>query len=343
MSKLRVISNILKDQGINIINHIPPIDAFKYPVSKYKNITISLFPNAAKSIFLFTIDDLWEKTNLHDLKKLLRLLRKKSIKGTFFITPFYNHIKLSQKKALEIKSFLKGHELAQHGVWHTKELMKLSHKKRTSAIRSGKNFLEKRLNTKILGYRSPKFIRKKRFFRDLSKLEFLYNSDQFLFQPNPFIRESNFVIIPVYEKCDPFALGLSKQNLTGFVKTKIDSAIKHKKIYAFLVHTYDLSNKGTINALKEIFNEVNRKKLFTNFSLSDFAKWWIARTNLQIKTLIKGNIQKINIINPSKYKIKNLIIKVSPLNGVNKVILQGHNKKVVKNIFHDKIKFKIDL
>jgi peptidoglycan/xylan/chitin deacetylase (PgdA/CDA1 family) len=247
MGSLKQILKLLKEQGINSFNLIPPIRA--------RHIQ-------TKPVFLFTVDDIWENTDNTSLSKLATILNKNNIKATFFITPYYHNVVLSQKKADQIADILKGHEFAQHGVYHV-------YNEDLSLIKEAKLFLEKRLKTRISGYRSPFFFRTKALFSELSDLGFKYNSDQFLFRPKPFIQK-NIAIIPCHDKCDPFAMNLDDKNILILVKSKLEYSIKSRKPYVFLMHSQDLSDEN-LKILSEIFDEVKKDNLPSLF-LGEFTE-----------------------------------------------------------------------
>jgi len=257
ISAIKTAIKFFNEQGIHSLNNIPPLRAL------IKN------QKSSKNIFFFTMDDVWEKTNLSDLKRLASILDKHRVKGTFFVTPYYNNIELSEKKAEQIRKMLEGHEFAQHGLCHTKEDMSLNAKE----LRSGKNFLEKRLKTKIYGYRAPKFLRNRYLLNELASLGFLYNSDQFLLRPYPFVKDK-ITVIPCHDKCDPFALNWNEKATLSLVKSKIKYSVKSGKPYVFLMHAYDI-NQNNLNILDKILKEAKRNGLKVDMSLADFAKFFI--------------------------------------------------------------------
>jgi len=249
----------LNEQRIHSSNIIPP------PRTLIKNKEFS-----HKGIFFFTMDDIWEKTNIYNLKKIKNLLDKYQIKGTFFITPYYDYHELSKKKAGEIENLLKTQEIAMHGIRHKRDLIESNTKERIYELKHGKKLLEKRFNKKIQGYRSPNFLRNRNLLKDLASTGFTYNSDQFLLRPYPFIK-NKLVVIPCHDKCDPFSMNLNKKEIIKMINRKLNYYASNDKPYVFLMHPEDI-NKKNLSVLSKIFQKVKSKGFVTNSSLSDFSK-----------------------------------------------------------------------
>jgi len=255
MGSIKTAFRFLKEHRIHLLSHIPPLKSLKQ-----QNF---------QKIFFFTMDDIWEKTSVYDLKRLVRVLGKHDTKGTFFITPYYNYAEISSEKAIQFNKILKNHEIAMHGIRHNRDLIGINSKERIYELSRCKKFLENRLNREIYGYRSPKFLRNRYLLEELSSSGFLYNSDQFLFRPYPFVKDK-IAVIPCHDKCDPFAMGLDDKGILDLVKSKLEYSIKSGKPYAFLMHAYDINEKN-ISLLKKIFEEVKSRGLIANLSLSDFS------------------------------------------------------------------------
>ena len=258
ISAIKTAIKFFNEQRIHSLNNIPPLGA----LIKHKK--------QPKKLFFFTMDDLWEKTNTSDLKRLAGILDKHRIKGAFFITPYYDYHELSAEKAKQFGKILKNHEIAMHGIRHKRDLMDLDSKERVCELRHCKKFLEDRFDRKIYGYRSPMFLRNRHLLNELASLGFLYNSDQFLFRPYPFVKD-NISVIPCHDKCDPFAMGLDDKGILDLVKSKIEYSIKSGKPYVFLMHAYDI-NKKNLLIVEKIFGELKSKGFIINSSISDFAK-----------------------------------------------------------------------
>jgi len=245
----------LRKNGINSLNFIPPVH--------------SLIGKEKLNAFFFTMDDISEKSNLLNLKRLSDLLDKYGIRGTFFVIPSFKHNLLSAKKAGAIKQILKKHEFAQHGIWHDKTEEKLGENHFSIMLTEGKKLLEEKLKTKIYGYRSPYFSRRRFLPKILSKEGFIYNSDQFLFRPYPFIKD-NLVVIPCHDKCDPFSIELCDKSILDLVTSKIEYSIKSGKPYVFLMHAQDINEKN-LAILDKIFAEAKSQDFIVDLSLSDIS------------------------------------------------------------------------
>jgi peptidoglycan/xylan/chitin deacetylase (PgdA/CDA1 family) len=257
ISTIKTAIKFFSEQGIHSLNHITPPSALIMPKILSENA------------FFFTMDDVWEKTSISDLKRLISLLDKHRVKGTFFITPYYGYNALSAEKAKQFKKILGKQEIAMHGIRHNGDLIKISNKERIYELSHCKKFLEKKLKIKIKGYRSPYFLRNRHLLKELASLGFLYNSDQFLFRPYPFVKDE-IAVIPCHDKCDPFAMGLNDESILNLVKSKIEYSIKSRKPYVFLMHAYDINEKN-IGILSKIFEKAKSKGFIADLSLSDFA------------------------------------------------------------------------
>ena len=258
IDKIKAAFRFFNEQRAHSLNHIPPLNAL---------IKKEMPP---WNIFFFTMDDIWEKTSISDLKRLTCLLNKHKIKGTFFITPYYDYNDLSAKKANQLKETFKNHEIAMHGIRHNKDLIGLNPKERIYELSHCKKFLENRLNRKIYGYRSPKFLRNRHLLEELSSSGFLYNSDQFLFRPYPFVKDK-IAVIPCHDKCDPFALNVDKSEILELIARKLVYSEISGKPYVFLMHAYDINEKN-LAILDKILSEVKSHEFIQSLSLSDFSK-----------------------------------------------------------------------
>ena len=242
IDKIKTAIKLYNEQGIHSLSNIPPLSALIKPKKQSKNL------------FFFTMDDIWEKTSVSDLKRLIILLDRYKVKGTFFITPYYNHNELSAEKARQFKEILKNHDIAMHGIRHHKDLIGLDSKERIYELNHCKKFLESRFNRQIYGYRSPYFLRNNQLINELASLDFQYNSDQFLFRPYPFVKDK-ITVIPCHDKCDPFSMGLDEEGILNFVKSKLEYSIKSGKPYVFLMHAYDINEKN-LSIIEKIFKEL---------------------------------------------------------------------------------------
>jgi peptidoglycan/xylan/chitin deacetylase (PgdA/CDA1 family) len=245
-----------REHKIHLFSHIPPLRYLK--------------PKQFQNIFFFTIDDIWEKTSISDLKKLINLLEKYGIKGTFFITPYYNYHEISAEKANQFKKILKNHEIAMHGIRNKNDLINLNSEERIYELSHCKKFLEKKFKRAIKGYRSPKFLRNSFLLKELDSAGFLYCSDQFLLRPYPFVKDK-MLVIPCHDKCDPFSMNLNGAEILGLVKSKLDYSAKNGKSYVFLMHAYDINEKN-LAVLDKIFDELKSKNFVLDLSLLDFSK-----------------------------------------------------------------------
>ena len=258
ISTIKTAIKFFNEQGIHSLNNIPPIKA----LTKNKKLH--------QKVFLFTVDDVWEKTSISNLRKLVRILDEYEVKCTFFITPYYHYDELSAEKAEKLKGILKSHEIAMHGIRHNRDLMRISPKEGIYELRHCKRFLEKRFNRRIYGYRSPDFLRDRRLLKELVRSGFLYNSDQFLFRPYPFMLDK-MAILPIHDRCDPFALESDESEILELIGERLACSEASGKPYIFLMHPYDLDEKN-MSILIKIFEKVKSRGFVTNLTLGDIAE-----------------------------------------------------------------------
>jgi len=257
-NRIMTAAKFFDEQGIHSLNHIPPITA----LMKSKK--------SPEKLFFFTVDDVWEKTSISNLKKLARILDEYLVRCTFFITPYYHHDGLSEKKSEKLGGILKRHEIAMHGIRHDHDLVGINLKERVYELRHCKRFLEKRFGKRIYGYRSPNFLRNKDLLKELASSGFLYNSDQFLFRPYPFMKDK-IAVVPAHDKCDPFALGWDESQVLELIERKLDYSEASGKPYVFLMHAYDINGRN-LSILRQIFGKMKSMGFTAELALADYIK-----------------------------------------------------------------------
>ena len=95
------------------------------------------------------------------LDNILQILKKYSIKATFFTTAEF-----AKKYPVQIKELSKNHEIACHGLCHSSCSL--------NSLKQAKNQIEKIIGKKITGFRAPRF--KFNQIQELKNLGFEYDS-----------------------------------------------------------------------------------------------------------------------------------------------------------------------
>ena len=212
------------------------------------------------------------------LVKILKILDKYHIKGTFFCTGnvaehLPEHIRIIERK---------GHEIACHGLNHER-LTQLNFPKCQKSISENKKILENIChNTEILGFRAPYLKPPKFLFQVLTNLGFKYDSS-----------------IKTYKDLNRDQLNVNQiqefppSNFSIFFRLPMSYYYLRKRIFEKDVVILYFHPWEAINMNKIIFNQSNLLNIFKNM---------IFRPDRRVNT---GNsfIERIsNFINESKSK-----------------------------------------
>ncbi len=248
----------LNAKGLDLFMHFPPISALRKPL-------------LSNEFFLFTCDDLSEKTDLSDLKGLAWMLKKFKVKGTFFVIPKVYGKTLSKEKAAEMTAILKGHEIAQHGLTHERnEIVKEKKETRKKLVSEGKKILEERFGKKVDGYRSPRFHLHRGREKELKENGFLYSSDSYFFKPKTWKTAEGLRVVPAESVCDPIMqFQYSEEKAMEFTE-KMLKRIEEKKFFVFLFHIQSFGEGKKI--LEKILGKVKEKNIETGCSLKEFVE-----------------------------------------------------------------------
>ena len=126
--------------------------------------------------------DIWNTQNstvYQNVSRILDVLEKFKIKGTFFILGF---VAENNPEVVKLIS-QKGHEIASHGTGH--ELTyNLNDNDLYDDIKTSKEKLEQIIGREISGYRAPNFSVNQKLIKILKDLKFKYDSSYYPFQFN---------------------------------------------------------------------------------------------------------------------------------------------------------------
>ena len=143
-------------------------------------------------------DDDMFKISLEGTKRVLDLVKKHSIKATFFVTTGF-----CKKYPALIKSLSKVHEVACHGE-HGKDYSKMEKNEAAKSIKQNKLLLEKVIKKKVTGFRAPRMsspdyeLLKKVGFEYDASLHPTYVPGRYnnLLKPRKIFNENGMIIIP---------------------------------------------------------------------------------------------------------------------------------------------------
>jgi len=119
------------------------------------------------------------------LPRILNLLDRLDIRGTFFITG-----EVAELFPDVVRQVAKRHEVSSHGYHHEKFDKMTTHKR--SLIRQSKEVLETITNQETIGFRAPKFLVSKALFQALAEAGFKYDSSITCFRPEHAMVKTNF-------------------------------------------------------------------------------------------------------------------------------------------------------
>ncbi len=143
-----------------------------------------------------TVDDIHpHAVNIEKLTELLDSLRRYKLKSTLFVIPFRRgkNIDVNKEYVDLLKNYLdEGNEIGLHGFQHYKyefgycSIFSFPFPSFQSQIRKlekGKRYLEDLFNTKIYGFRAPRYEFNNGTIKALHRLKFRYDSSMSIFKP----------------------------------------------------------------------------------------------------------------------------------------------------------------
>ncbi|MCM8830377.1 MAG: DUF2334 domain-containing protein, partial [Candidatus Omnitrophica bacterium] len=297
-------------------------------------IEINLYPGNYNAAVIFTIDDIYKLTEPEEILNITEILDRYSIKGVFFVIPYYKgRYKINKddpvtKTLIEIEK--KGHEIAQHGLTHWVPRRKLkivnyareftdvpySEQKRRIAI--GKKILEE-AGLQINGFRAPAFSANQNTLKVLDHLNFLYGSNAGLYPPPYMLANKMFVesiyypyhpsdlnILEFVSHGDLFRTHFNPKNLI-LIKHRFGKVYKRKGVFVLYTHIEPLNTPRSLKLLEESLEYINTHNVWKP-TLTEIALWWRARESLYAETKILGDTLVITLEKGNELELKNLTI-----------------------------------
>lgn len=293
-------------------------------------ISVDIYPRGRQSVTVFTNNYIEGTTTAEDIDFLRIFLKKKGVKGVFFVIPDYARTYPLSKSPLVVEELKKlkndGHEIAQAGTYHTygpdiargaepgEELIKLSFDEQLERIEDGKMLLTE-LGFPPEGFRAPSFRTNRETFRVLESLDFLYSSNS-LVPPRTF----NTLLRPsltrgiLYPHHPP---GFELLEFTDYV----DPTYKYTKCLRLFKRVHSLRGVFVYHTFIGNIAQPKRLQLLDNFleavqsentwccTLSEISQWCLARERLRVETKKDGQIFSVVLSNRTPFPLSNLGVK----------------------------------
>jgi peptidoglycan/xylan/chitin deacetylase (PgdA/CDA1 family) len=309
----------------------PPVD-----FDEDEHIEIGLYPNGHRAAVVFTCDDLHGATPSEKLTEVLKILENRGVKGTFFVTPYFQGRYLLTKES-PIAELLKeaeerGHEIALHGLTHSsprrafsslrkaRELGNLPYSEQRRRIKKGRRILEA-AGFSIRGFRSPSFSGSFETLRILDREEFLYSSDTRIY---PFLLMSNKRFCEsIYYPYHPGGLGLLDITSNGDyfwgysslgkedfrrLMHRFDRFYQARGVFVLLSHIDSLTSGKSLTILDRFLEAIQEKGLWKP-TLRELAEWWLAREVLFATTEIREGVLYVTLEKGSEFPLHGLAIR----------------------------------
>ncbi|MDP8213933.1 MAG: DUF2334 domain-containing protein [Candidatus Euphemobacter frigidus] len=318
---------------------------------KNRYIQVDIYPHGYESATVFTNNYIEGSTTPEDIDILRLFLKKKDIRGVFFVIPNYiktHPLNESPDVVAElVKLKADGHEIAQAGTYHTygpdmargaepgQELLPLSFEEQIRRVKEGKELLTE-LGFPPVGFRAPSFSTNRETFRVLESLDFLYDSSS-VFPPRTF----NTLLKPSLSQGLIYPYHPSGFNLLEFTDC-IDPTKKYTKALnlfkrvkgengVFVCHTFigNVANPVRLQLL-DAFLEVIHKENTWCCTLSELTRWWRARRRLRVETRKVGPVLRIVMDNRSPFSLSEFGVQFKKFpSGVTEYVIMDHRENVL--------------
>src|SRR3990172_3760031 len=278
-------------------------------------VKVGLYPGDAEAVFLFSADDLNGETPKEDLEKILGLLDRHNVKGTFFAIPLFKG-KDSPELAEHIKAVAsRGHEIAQHGLTHTRskyaripylrtfEFRGLTYEEQLERVRKGKKILESH-NIKVSGFRTPNFSSNTDTLEILIKEGFSYVSDVrirpegkitnkrllgaiygSIYYPYFWETEDGRCLIIATNGDYTWDMGEAVGKRDLFIaKRRFNRYYENQGVFCLLTHLHPqaLSRGRSLRFLDSFLKHASFEDVWMP-TMAEFTRWWIGRCALDVE------------------------------------------------------------
>ena len=314
-------------------------------------LSVDVYPRGFESATVFTNNYIEGKSQIDDVAILRHFLKKKKVRGVFFVIPDYlRSYPLDQSPEIDEELELlqaDGHEIAQCGTYHTYgddiargaptggELVKLSYDEQKERIEEGKALLT-RLGYPPAGFRAPEFMINRETFRVLETCDFLYSSNALAPPTTPytlfFPSLSRGVLYPDHPD------GFDLLEFTDQVDPtfKLHKAIRlFKRIHSlqgvFVYHTYigEVPRPERLQLLDKFLDVIQQANTWC-CTLSEISRWWLAREKMRVETRKEGESFLVTISNKTRYPLEELGVRFLKFPfGVREYVIQDQNGRVI--------------
>ena len=314
-------------------------------------LSVDVYPRGCESATVFTNNYIEGKSQVDDVAILRHFLKKKKARGVFFVIPDYLRtypLDRSPEIAEELKLLAAdGHEIAQCGTYHTYgddiargapvggELTELNYDEQKDRIEAGKALLV-RLGFAPQGFRAPEFMINRETFRVLEPCDFLYSANALAPPTTPYTlffpslsrgllypdHPNGFDLLEFSDQVDP--------------TFKFHKAVRlfqriHSLHGVFVYHTYigEVARPERLQLLEKFLDVVQRENTW-QCTLSELARWWLAREKMRVETHKDGSAFVVTIANKSSYPLEELGIRFLKFPfGVTEYVVQDQERRVI--------------
>ncbi|MEA1929081.1 MAG: DUF2334 domain-containing protein, partial [Candidatus Auribacterota bacterium] len=318
---------------------------------KNRYLCVDIYPHGYSSATVFTNNYIEGTTTPEDIDILRLFLKKKDIKGVFFVIPNYIKTHPLSKSPLVVTELSKlrkdGHEIAQAGTYHTygpdmargaepgQELLTLSFDAQIQRVREGRELLVE-LGFPPVGFRAPNFSSNEETFRVLESLDYLYDSSS-MAPPRTF----NTLLKPSLSQgiLYPYhPTGYEFLEFTDFVDPtkrygKAVSLFKRvtEQNGVFVYHTFigNITKPERLQLLDTFLDFILSKNTWC-CTLTELTEWWQAREKMRVETEKDGKVFRIIFTNRTPFPMLEfgLELRMAPSGVSQYLILDSRGNKL---------------
>jgi peptidoglycan/xylan/chitin deacetylase (PgdA/CDA1 family) len=310
-----------------------------------------VYPRGCESATVFTNNYIEGKSQVDDIAILRHFLKKKKVRGVFFVIPDYLRtypLDRSPEVAEELKELAAdGHEIAQCGTYHTYgddiargaptggELLELSYDEQKDRIGEGQALLS-RLGFSPAGFRAPEFMINRETYRVLETCDYLYSANALAPPTTPytlfFPSLSRGVLYPDH----PNGFDLLEYTDQVDPTFKFSKAVRlfqriHSLHGVFVYHTYigEVARPERLQLLEKFLDAVQKENTW-QCTLSELSRWWLARERMRVETRKDGEVFQVTITNKTAYPLEELGLRFLKFPfGIKEYVVRDRDGRVI--------------
>ncbi|MEK6856933.1 MAG: polysaccharide deacetylase family protein [Nanoarchaeota archaeon] len=195
-------------------------------------------------------------------ERIIELLERNNVKATFFVSA-----KFAKHYPNLIKKISEKHEIGLHCLEHNENYSKMNEEEVYERIKTAKNIIERIINKKIVGFRSPRF--QQVSYEKLNEIGIIYDSSlnptyvpgryNHFFSPRKIFSKKNVKVIPL--SVSPILrlplFWLAFRNFPLFYARYITN--RNKNYVCLVFHPWEFVNLETMNLPKLIKRNTGEK------------------------------------------------------------------------------------